>query len=44
MAGHVARMLTRVAYRDLVGKPDGRRPLGGPRPRWEIIFKYILEK
>jgi hypothetical protein len=24
----------RNAYRLLVGKPEGRRPLGRPRPRW----------
>jgi hypothetical protein len=31
-AGHVARMgEKRNAYRLLVGKPEGRRPLGGPR-------------
>jgi hypothetical protein len=31
-AGHVALMdLGRVAYRILVGKPEGRRPLGRPR-------------
>jgi hypothetical protein len=23
------------AYRALVGKPEGRRPLGRPRRRWE---------
>jgi hypothetical protein len=23
------------AYRALVGKPEGRRPLGRPRCRWE---------
>jgi hypothetical protein len=34
-AGHVARMgQKRNAYRLLVGKPDGRRPLGRPRRRW----------
>jgi hypothetical protein len=26
---------TRNLYRILVGKPEGRRPLGRPRPRWE---------
>jgi hypothetical protein len=32
---HVARMgETRNAYRILVGKPEGKRPLGRPRPRW----------
>jgi hypothetical protein len=34
-AGHVARMgETRNAYRILVGKPEGKRPLGRPRLRW----------
>jgi hypothetical protein len=34
-AGHVARMgEKRKAYRLLVGKPEGRRPLGRPRRRW----------
>jgi hypothetical protein len=35
-AGHVARMgEKRNAYRILVGKPEGKRPLGRPRRRWE---------
>jgi hypothetical protein len=34
-AGHVARMgERRNAYRLLVGKPEGRKPLGRPRHRW----------
>jgi hypothetical protein len=34
-AGHVARMgEKRNAYRLLVGKPKGRRPLERPRRRW----------
>jgi hypothetical protein len=34
-AGHVARMgKKRKAYRILVGKPEGKRPLGSPRCRW----------
>jgi len=34
-AGHVARMgEERVVYRVLVGKPEGKRPLGRPRCRW----------
>jgi len=34
-AGHVARMREeRGAYRVLVGKPEGKRPLGRPRIRW----------
>jgi hypothetical protein len=34
-AGHVARMeAKRNAYRLLMGKPEGKRPLGRPRLRW----------
>jgi len=34
-AGHVARMgERRGTYRVLVGKPDGKRPLGRPGRRW----------
>jgi hypothetical protein len=34
-AGHVARMgETRNANRILVGKPEGKKPLGSPRRRW----------
>jgi hypothetical protein len=34
-AGHVARIgEKRNAYRLLVGKPEGRRPLGRPKRRW----------
>jgi hypothetical protein len=33
--GNIARMgENRNAYRLLVGKPEGRRPLGRPRRRW----------
>jgi len=33
--GHVARMGEEMGvYRVLVGKPEGRRPLGRPRRRW----------
>jgi hypothetical protein len=42
---HVARMgERRGAYRVLVGKPEGRRPLGRPRRRWGIILKWIFER
>jgi hypothetical protein len=35
-AGHVARMgEERKVYKVLVGKPEGKRPLGKPRRRWE---------
>jgi hypothetical protein len=42
-AGHVARMgEKRYAYRLLVGKPEGRRPLGRPRHKWVDIIKIDL--
>jgi hypothetical protein len=41
----VARMgERRGAYRALVGKPEGRRPLGRPRRRWEDNIKMDLER
>jgi hypothetical protein len=42
-AEHVARMGERKgAYRDLVGKPEGRRPLGRLRRTWEDNIKMDL--
>jgi hypothetical protein len=39
-AGHVARVgEVRGAYNILVGRPEGRRPLGRPRRRWEDKIK-----
>jgi hypothetical protein len=44
-AGHVARMgEKRNAYRILVGKPEGRRPLGRPRRRWVDNIKIDLRE
>jgi hypothetical protein len=44
-AGHVARVgERRGAYRALVGKPEGRRPLGRPRRRWEDDIKMDLRE
>jgi len=34
---------SRGVYRILVGKPEGKRPLGRPRPRWEENIKINLE-
>jgi hypothetical protein len=31
-------------YRVLVGKPEGKRPLGRPRHRWEDNSKIDLQK
>jgi len=43
-AGHVACMGEgRVLYRVLVGMPEGRRPLGRPRRRWEDNIKMDLQ-
>jgi hypothetical protein len=41
-AGHVARVGER--RRALVGKPEGRRPLGRPRRRWEDNIKMDLRE
>jgi hypothetical protein len=42
--GHVARMgEKRGANRILVGRPEGRRPLGRPRCRWEDNIKIDLQ-
>jgi len=44
-AGHVARMgEDRVMQRVLVGKPEGKRPLGRPRYRWEDNNKLDLQE
>ena len=43
--GHVARMGDRRGvYRVLVGKPEGKRPLGRPRRRWEDNIKMDLQE
>ena len=44
-AGHVARMgEERRAYRVLVGKPEGKRPLGRPRRRWVDNIRMDLQE
>jgi len=44
-AGHVARIGEgRTVYRLLVGKPEGRRPPGRPRRRWEDNIRMDLRK
>ena len=43
--GHVARMGEwRGVYSVLVGKPEGKRPLGRPRRRWEDNIKMDLQE
>ena len=34
----------RDVYRVLVGKPEGKRPLGRPRRRWEDNIKMDLQE
>jgi hypothetical protein len=44
-AGHVAHMGEgRGVYRVLVGRPEGKRPLGRPRRRWEDNIKANLRE
>jgi len=44
-AGHVARMgEERGVYRVLVGKPEGKKPLGRPRRRWVDNIRTDLQK
>ena len=43
--GHVVCMGERRGiYRILVGKPEGKRPLGRPRHRWEDNIKMDLQE
>jgi hypothetical protein len=45
MAEYVARMgEKRNAYRILVGKPEGKSPLGRPRGRWVDNIKLELRE
>jgi hypothetical protein len=42
-AGHVARMEEEMnVYRVLMGQPEGKRPLGRPRCRWEDGIRMDL--
>jgi hypothetical protein len=42
--GHMARMRQeRGVHKDLVGKPEVKRPLGKPRRRWEDNIKRDLQ-
>jgi hypothetical protein len=44
-AGHVARKGEgRGVYEVLVGRPEGKRPLGRPRRRWEDNIKMDLRE
>ena len=44
-AGHVARMEEgRGVHKVLMGKHEGKRPLGRPRSRWEDNIKMVLQE
>jgi hypothetical protein len=44
-AGHVGRMgEDRCVHRVLMGKPEGKRPLGRPRRRWENNIKMDYQE
>jgi hypothetical protein len=44
-AGHVARIGDeRKVYKVLMGKPEGKRPLGRPRRRWQDGIRMDLRK
>jgi hypothetical protein len=34
----------RGVYRDLVGKPEGKRPLGRPRSKWDCNIKMDFQE
>jgi len=43
--GHVARMGEEMCvYEVLVGKPEGKRPPGRPRRKWEDYIKMDLQE
>jgi len=44
-AGHAALTWERrCVNKGMVGKPEGKRPLGRPRHRWEDIIKIDLQE
>jgi hypothetical protein len=44
-AGHVTRMgEEKSVYKVLVGKPEGKRPLGRPKRRWEDGIRMDLRE
>ena len=44
-AGHVTRIGEDTGVqRVLVGKPEGKRPMGRPRHRWEDNIKMVLQE
>jgi hypothetical protein len=31
-------------HRAFMGKPEGKRPFGGPGLRWKVVLKWTLQK
>jgi hypothetical protein len=45
MAGYAARIgEKKITYRILMEKPEGKRPLGIPRRRWDVDIQVNLER
>jgi hypothetical protein len=45
LCNHVARAAERRGvFNVLVGNPEGKRPLGRPKRRWEDILRWIFRK
>jgi hypothetical protein len=44
LAGHAARMERKNAFKILVAKPEGKRPLGRHRRRWENNIKMDIKE
>ena len=44
MGGACSTYERRGLYRDLVGKPEGKRPLGRPRRRWDVMLRWIFRE
>ena len=44
IGGSVARMRETGVSRFLVGKPEGKKPIGRPRRRWEDNIKVDIQE
>jgi hypothetical protein len=42
--GHVERVEEKYAYGGLVGKPEGKRPVGRPKHRWQDDIELKLQE
>jgi hypothetical protein len=44
LGGHGTFMGQRSTYKIFVTKPEGKRPLGRPKCKWEDILKWIIAR